>query len=79
MWSVSTHASKSNQYSEMRSRHNLGTSEFGVIESCYTVITVSILTVHLESERERMNLPCSVSTCNLNLLCKPSEMLPPLV
>lgn len=77
MWSVSTHASKSNQYSEMCSRHNLGTSEFDVIESYHTVITISILTVHLESER--MNLPCSVSTSNLNLLCKPSEVLPPLV
>ena len=66
-------------HSEMHNRHNLGTSEFDVIESCYTVITISILAVQLESEGENTHLPCSVSTSNLNLLCKPSEVLPPLV
>jgi len=72
VWSVSTHvlgyflvhASKSNQYSEMDSRYNLGTSEFDFIKSCCTVITISILAAHLESERESMSLPCSVSTLN---------------
>lgn len=63
----------------MYSTHNLGTSEFDVIESCYAVITISILAEHLESEGEGMNLLCSLSTSYLNPLCKASEALTPLV
>lgn len=64
---------------EIRWGHNLGTSECDISECCCTVIPISMLTVHLESEGERMNLPCSISRSNLNLLCKPSEVLPLLV
>lgn len=62
MWSINTHvfghfsihAAKSKQYSEMHSRHYVGTSQFDVTD---TVVTISILSVHLESQRENTELP----------------------